>query len=831
MAHNLFSRWRYRTSIIFSGCDQSVYQQDVVVHRSWGANYEETSGGLNVWHIYVGPNCRADYGDVRFSTRNGGELPYYLRPNYDGSSATFCVRLESADSAGVLMVWYGNDSAQTTSDGDATFLYFDNFRGNVLNSSKWAAATGGSGATVNDGLTIYNNADSTKGIFSTISFDQSVRLEYRAAYSSKGWESHCGFIVSGGLANTNTSRESIRTRTSGTSSGNYFFSVVGYGSYTITAGASFSTDAHIFAVDRNGGDCMHYVDGTLYEVSSHAYDPPSSYPIAFVANGYSYPISIAIDYVAVRASSATVPVLILTSSSINESYSGVSCFIPADDTIRFGGVGSIRVLNDEIYSVDGAGSFSIETTVRSPIAIAGSGAISAGVIQGTPLAVAGVGTTTVSPMVLLSPTEAEPGAGSVYASDPVEGISTSQYKFESITISRSIQDQMWQCSGQIDGSALPPPYRYFSVVRPDRVGTDRLIFRGFIPGRKYILADAAHKSSVQAYDQTYILTRQHTPEGELSFQQIDGWNPVTIMLYLLGEEGPTAGSQSQWQRVTGIYPYRIVDPATIEVDGYTYTPKDFSFEARSTKARIIQALCEYCGFVFLVKWKDLGSGLVPCAYFVHEDEIDDASSGLDLPYPVTFVSPHPGLMQPVRIEERAEERYNRITVRSSSASGQWYSYTYETKALENGDELPLEYVEERSDLGSLDLVIARAAELFDYYSATTYTYTVTVIDQTDLELYQIVRFSGYSLIPSGTDMRIISISHALTPTHTETTFTCTPASRLSDLRALLRNQQADLVAEVQTIAQAGSSRPTSATCQGWTRRLALLPWTSSAATP
>jgi len=47
------------------------------------------------------------------------------------------VRLEGADAAGELQVWYGNPTATTTSDGDATYEFFDHFDGTDLDSEKW----------------------------------------------------------------------------------------------------------------------------------------------------------------------------------------------------------------------------------------------------------------------------------------------------------------------------------------------------------------------------------------------------------------------------------------------------------------------------------------------------------------------------------------------------------------------------------------------------------------------------------------------------------------------------------------------------------------------
>lgn len=112
--------------ISYTAGDTANYQQDIVIHRTSGTAYEE-SGGLNVWHLYVGDECKSDYGDVRFTNSTGSQLAYYLWPDYDAESARFTVRLEGADSDGSLHLCYGNPTATTTSDGDATFplMFYD----------------------------------------------------------------------------------------------------------------------------------------------------------------------------------------------------------------------------------------------------------------------------------------------------------------------------------------------------------------------------------------------------------------------------------------------------------------------------------------------------------------------------------------------------------------------------------------------------------------------------------------------------------------------------------------------------------------------------------
>ncbi|MFA5137207.1 MAG: DUF2341 domain-containing protein, partial [Patescibacteria group bacterium] len=141
----------YYQTIEYAACDQEVYQQDIVIHRTTGTAYNETSGGLETWHIYVGDHCQEDYGDVRFTDAAGAELAYYLWPDHTSSSARFTVRLENATAAGTLMVYYGNILVTTTSDGDATYLFFDQFDGTNLDAAKWTNSGNGGEVTITGG--------------------------------------------------------------------------------------------------------------------------------------------------------------------------------------------------------------------------------------------------------------------------------------------------------------------------------------------------------------------------------------------------------------------------------------------------------------------------------------------------------------------------------------------------------------------------------------------------------------------------------------------------------------------------------------------------------
>jgi len=119
--------YAYYQTINYSGCDQAIYQQDIVIHRSNGSAYEETTRGLNIWHLYVEDHCQPDYADVRF-TNTTHELDHYLWEDQTNSTqALFTVRLEDANTNGSITIWYGNGAAESESNGTNTFDFFDDF--------------------------------------------------------------------------------------------------------------------------------------------------------------------------------------------------------------------------------------------------------------------------------------------------------------------------------------------------------------------------------------------------------------------------------------------------------------------------------------------------------------------------------------------------------------------------------------------------------------------------------------------------------------------------------------------------------------------------------
>jgi hypothetical protein len=84
-------------------------------------------------------DMQADFDDLRFtSSDKKTELSYWIESKTNSSSATVWVKVPSIPTTGTtIYVYYGNSTVATTSNGDNTFVLFDDFNASSINASKW----------------------------------------------------------------------------------------------------------------------------------------------------------------------------------------------------------------------------------------------------------------------------------------------------------------------------------------------------------------------------------------------------------------------------------------------------------------------------------------------------------------------------------------------------------------------------------------------------------------------------------------------------------------------------------------------------------------------
>jgi hypothetical protein len=123
--------WMYRKSHVINPASDAGtnYQVRIVAHYGSG-----TDSGADV---YLNGKCRSDFGDVRFTRSDGVTLlDYWMQEKVDGDYAVFWVEVADDLSTNpvTIYIYYGNATATTTSNGDNTFIFFDDFE---VDLSKW----------------------------------------------------------------------------------------------------------------------------------------------------------------------------------------------------------------------------------------------------------------------------------------------------------------------------------------------------------------------------------------------------------------------------------------------------------------------------------------------------------------------------------------------------------------------------------------------------------------------------------------------------------------------------------------------------------------------
>ncbi|MFX0099355.1 MAG: DUF2341 domain-containing protein, partial [Candidatus Hodarchaeota archaeon] len=85
-------------------------------------------------------NCLPNGNDIRFYDASNNSLSYWIEDwNYGGTSTIWIKVIQSGTTS--IKMEHGNDSAPAASNGEDTFLFFEDFSGSSLNSSKWNSYT------------------------------------------------------------------------------------------------------------------------------------------------------------------------------------------------------------------------------------------------------------------------------------------------------------------------------------------------------------------------------------------------------------------------------------------------------------------------------------------------------------------------------------------------------------------------------------------------------------------------------------------------------------------------------------------------------------------
>jgi len=152
MALEPSSGWSYYKQIDISDAANvsANYQMRLTVYA--GEGEDDTADGI----IYCDNHCENFPNDIRFGTRNDPSIATQLAQwieESDATSATIWVKCPS-DGSDTFYMFVGNSSASQYSDGENTFIFFDDFES--YDTDKWQTDAGSPEISGNTWLRLKN---------------------------------------------------------------------------------------------------------------------------------------------------------------------------------------------------------------------------------------------------------------------------------------------------------------------------------------------------------------------------------------------------------------------------------------------------------------------------------------------------------------------------------------------------------------------------------------------------------------------------------------------------------------------------------------------------
>jgi len=181
-----------------------AYRKKVTISGSSGAgeNYQvklsigSSSGG----DFHLEGHCEDFPNDIRFTDDDGTTLLDYWIEDSSQDPITVWIKVkDSLDNNVDIYIYYGNPSATSGSDGDATFEFFDDFEGTSLDSDKWTTRQGSIGVDGNGNL-LLEGTSGTRGIIdgnTSFSIGSALRVKAKCSQTDARFNHFCSMRKSG----------------------------------------------------------------------------------------------------------------------------------------------------------------------------------------------------------------------------------------------------------------------------------------------------------------------------------------------------------------------------------------------------------------------------------------------------------------------------------------------------------------------------------------------------------------------------------------------------------------------------------------------------------
>jgi hypothetical protein len=192
----------FQSLIIVNEEDYIDWQWQNEIEITGSVDGQLTDYCVNVTVPYDNEFMRYDFGDIRFGTDYGLNLPYFRRQMVEGDFAEYIVKIPvipASPETITIYLYAGNDQAQDRSDGLNTFEFFDHFDEGYtpeLDTDKWTYTTNGVTTANIDDSVLTLEADlpgHTTKLISKTSFGENHILGVRAKFSTPGGSCYASF--------------------------------------------------------------------------------------------------------------------------------------------------------------------------------------------------------------------------------------------------------------------------------------------------------------------------------------------------------------------------------------------------------------------------------------------------------------------------------------------------------------------------------------------------------------------------------------------------------------------------------------------------------------
>ena len=181
------SGWDHRKKITITGQSGAgtSYRITLLVGESSGATGYDFHVEGNSQSF---PSSKDESGDLRFTADDGTSLLYFWVEDVTGTTpnrlATIWLRVSDDLGSNVdVYCYYGNSSASNVSNGNSTFMFFDDFGGTVLDTNKWNPwLSDGSYSVSGSILTVIGGASGTNWqmVGAKVKYGYGHAFEYKA---------------------------------------------------------------------------------------------------------------------------------------------------------------------------------------------------------------------------------------------------------------------------------------------------------------------------------------------------------------------------------------------------------------------------------------------------------------------------------------------------------------------------------------------------------------------------------------------------------------------------------------------------------------------------